>query len=109
MKKYEKIEKQVEKIVDRASIYMQHINREYIHKEIWKAYVYARDAHEGQMRLSGDPYILHPVEATLILTNLKPDIYTIQTCLLHDVIEDTPKTQEDIEKDFGKEVAFLCE
>ncbi|MBF0913695.1 bifunctional (p)ppGpp synthetase/guanosine-3',5'-bis(diphosphate) 3'-pyrophosphohydrolase [Candidatus Gracilibacteria bacterium] len=88
---------------------MPNLNIKYIREEIFKAYEYARDAHEGQYRLSGEPYISHPVEATMILLELKPDIFTIQSCLLHDVIEDTPKTKEDIEKEFGKEVAFLCE
>ena len=52
------------------------------------------------MRLSGDPYIIHPIEATELLLSLKPDIHTLQACLLHDVIEDTPKTSEDIEEIF---------
>ncbi|ATU04869.1 hypothetical protein BKN14_00215 [Candidatus Gracilibacteria bacterium HOT-871] len=107
--KYSKIDKRVEVIVKKVSIYMPNLNIKYIREEIFKAYEYARDAHEGQYRLSGEPYISHPVEATMILLELKPDIFTIQSCLLHDVIEDTPKTKEDIEKEFGKEVAFLCE
>jgi (p)ppGpp synthase/HD superfamily hydrolase len=52
------------------------------------------------MRLSGDPYIIHPVEATEILLSLHPDIYTIQACLLHDVVEDTEITLEEIEENF---------
>ena len=88
---------------------MPNLNIKYIREEIFKAYEYARDAHEWQYRLSWEPYISHPVEATMILLELKPDIFTIQSCLLHDVIEDTPKTKEDIEKEFWKEVAFLCE
>jgi len=52
------------------------------------------------MRLSGHPYIIHPVEATLILLQLHPDIHTIQACLLHDVVEDTPRTLEEIEENF---------
>lgn len=106
---YEKIDKKVEQIVKKVSFYMKNLNIEYIREEIFKAYFYARDAHEWQYRLSWEPYISHPVEATLILLELKPDIFTIQTCLMHDVIEDTPRTKEDIEKEFWKEVAFLCE
>ena len=79
---------------------MTYYDRDYIKEEIFKAYNYAKEAHKNQKRLSGDPYIIHPVEATLSLMKLKPDIFTIQACLLHDVIEDTPKTAEDIEKDF---------
>jgi (p)ppGpp synthase/HD superfamily hydrolase len=48
------------------------------------------------MRKSGDPYIIHPVEATIILLSLQPDIHSIQACLLHDVIEDTPLNKQDI-------------
>jgi GTP pyrophosphokinase len=48
------------------------------------------------------------VEATLILLDLNPDIYTIQSCLLHDVVEDTPRTLEEIEAEFGKDVAYIC-
>ena len=107
--KYSKIDKRVEVIVKKVSIYMPNLNIKYIREEIFKAYEYARDAHEWQYRLSWEPYISHPVEATMILLELKPDIFTIQSCLLHDVIEDTPKTKEDIEKEFWKEVAFLCE
>lgn len=106
---YSKIDKRVEKIVKKVSSYMTDLNEEYIREEIFKAYIYARDAHEGQFRLSWEPYISHPVEATNILLELKPDIHTIQTCLMHDVIEDTPRTKEDIEKNFWEEVAFLCE
>ncbi len=106
---YKKADKKVEKIIKLVSGYMKNLNVEYIRSEINKAYIYARDAHEGQTRLSGDPYIIHPVEATYILLELKPDIYTIQSCLLHDVIEDTPKTKEDISKAFWEEVWFLCE
>ena len=106
--KYSKIDKRVEAIVKKVSIYMPNLNIKYIREEIFKAYEYARDAHEWQYRLSWEPYISHPVEATMILLELKPDIFTIQSCLLHDVIEDTPKTKEDIEKEFWKEVAFLC-
>ena len=96
--KYSKIDKRVEVIVKKVSIYMPNLNIKYIREEIFKAYEYARDAHEWQYRLSWEPYISHPVEATMILLELKPDIFTIQSCLLHDVIEDTPKTKEDIEK-----------
>ena len=52
------------------------------------------------MRLSGDPYISHPVAATSILLSIKPDIATIQACFLHDVIEDTELTYEDIKEEF---------
>jgi len=76
---------------------------------IQKAYEFARKAHGDQLRLSKEAYIVHPLKATEFLMEIRPDIATIQTCILHDVIEDTTYTQKDIEKEFGKEVADLCE
>ena len=107
--KYEAIDKKVFKIIDKVVVYMTNLNPEYIKTEILKAYEYAKVWHEWQNRLSGEPYLMHPVSATEILLSLNPDIFTIQSCLLHDVIEDTDKTEEDIKNDFWEEVAFLCE
>ena len=76
---------------------------------IQKAYEYAKAKHEGQMRLSGEAYIVHTVRATEFLMEINPDVASIQTCLLHDVIEDTDVTQEDIKKEFWEEIAVLCE
>ncbi len=67
---------------------------------IQDAYIYAREAHGDQVRLSGEIYITHPLKATIFLMDMKPDIATIQACILHDVIEDTEITYEDIEKEF---------
>lgn len=106
---YIKIDKKVESIIRKVKKYMTWYTPNHIHQQVWNAYIYARDAHEWQMRKSGDPYIIHPVEATDILLSLQPDLHTIQACLLHDVIEDTPRTRHDIENEFWKEVAFLCE
>ena len=108
MYKYLDIDKKLEFIIDSASKYMTSFNKEYIKQEVLKAYVFALEAHEWQMRDSWEPYITHPVEATVILLHLKPDLYTIQSCLLHDVIEDTPRTKQDIAEKFWDEVAFLC-
>lgn len=87
--------------------------KEYLPKEklgdIQKAYEYARDAHKDQKRLSGELYIVHPLRATEFLMEIKPDIPTIQACIMHDVIEDTLITEEDIKKIFGEDVAHLCE
>ncbi len=105
---YSQVDKKVEKLVKNVSLYLHDLSLEYIENEIKKAYLFARDAHHGVMRLSWDPYINHPVEATLILLDLKPDIFTIQACILHDVIEDTPRTYEDILQVFWEEVARIC-
>ena len=104
---YMPIDAIVSEIISEAVSYMKNIPEETVREEIWRAYIYARDAHEGQLRKSGDPYIIHPVEATKFLLILKPDIVTIQSCLLHDVPEDTDRTVEDVEKAFGSEVAHI--
>jgi GTP pyrophosphokinase len=74
-----------------------------------KAYVYAMTAHGKQFRASGDPYFAHPLEVAAILTDLKLDVATIATALLHDTIEDTLVTYEDIKEKFGEEIANLVD
>ncbi len=74
-----------------------------------RAYVFAMKAHGNQKRASGDPYFLHPLEVAGILTEYKLDSATIITALLHDTIEDTLATQEEIDKLFGKEVGRLVD
>ncbi len=74
-----------------------------------RAYVYAMRMHGAQLRASGDPYFAHPIEVAGILTEYRMDTAAIVTALLHDVIEDTPATHEDIAKMFGEEVADLVE
>ena len=74
-----------------------------------KAYNFALNAHKDQKRVSGDPYIVHPVAVAEILTDLKLDSATIITGLLHDTIEDTHATYDTVVKEFGKEVADLVD
>lgn len=74
-----------------------------------QAYLVARDAHEGQSRSSGEPYITHPVAVACILAEMKLDHEALMASLLHDVIEDTPATYQDIEQLFGRTVAKLVE
>ncbi len=76
---------------------------------IIQAYEFARDAHSEERRLSGELYIVHPIKVLEFLLLIKPDLASIQATLLHDVIEDTPITHEQIEKTFWSEVAELCE
>ncbi len=78
-------------------------------KEIYHAYYFTKAAHAGVKRLSGEPYIIHPLKATLFLMELKPDLASIQACIMHDVIEDTPITREEIAAEFNEEVAEICE
>ncbi len=76
---------------------------------IRKAYVYCAQVHQGQTRLSGEPYIIHPLEVAGLLAGMKLDVPTIITGLLHDTIEDTLTTKEAIADMFGGEVADLVE
>lgn len=78
-------------------------------KTIEKAYVLAKSAHEGQFRKSKKPYIFHPVQVAIILCELEQDYDTVMAGLLHDTIEDTLVTRDDIETQFGKDVANLVE
>ena len=102
------VDAHVESIISRAQAYMNELDDEEIRDFILLAYDFAREAHKKEIRLSWEPYISHPVAATEILLSLSPDIATIQACFLHDVIEDTPYTYEDIEEAFGTDVAGLC-
>lgn len=74
-----------------------------------RAYVFAMKKHGSQMRASGDPYFSHPLEVAYILTGLKLDTASIITALLHDTVEDTDATFEDIENLFGKEIRNLVD
>ena len=74
-----------------------------------KAYRIARDSHKDQKRKSGEPYIIHPLCVAIILADLEMDKETIAAGLLHDVVEDTGMTLEELAKDFGSEVAFLVD
>jgi len=76
---------------------------------IAKAYEIAKKAHEGQVRKSGEPYIIHPLNVAIILADLELDKETIIAGLLHDVIEDTIMTEEDLIKEFGADVALLVD
>ena len=92
---------------------LNHIVKDYLPKEqidlLKQAYIVARDAHEGQTRSSGEPYITHPVAVACILAEMRLDLETLMAALLHDVIEDTPATFQDIEQLFGTTVAGLVE
>ncbi len=74
---------------------------------IERAYIYSARVHEGQVRLSGEPYLTHPLEVAGILTDMKLDVISVVAGFLHDVIEDTHAVPEDIEKLFGPEVRHI--
>jgi GTP diphosphokinase / guanosine-3',5'-bis(diphosphate) 3'-diphosphatase len=74
-----------------------------------KAYVFSAKVHLGQVRLSGEPYLNHPLEVAGILTQLKLDVASVATGLLHDTVEDTLTTPKEIQENFGKEIAQLVD
>lgn len=78
-------------------------------EKIRKAIDFARVKHEGQTRSSGEPYYTHPVEVSAILADMRLDLATLVTAILHDTVEDTDATLEDIEKNFGADVAQLVD
>lgn len=78
-------------------------------EQIEKAYLFAKRLHEGQYRISEEPYIIHPVEVAKILVGLKVDSHTLQAAFLHDILEDTNTQPEEIEKLFGKDVLTLVQ
>ena len=92
-------------ILDRVKNYHADANTELINR----AYVYSAQKHEGQLRKSGDPYFIHPVNVAGIIAQMKLDSASVCAALLHDVVEDTGVSEEELRKQFGPEVAFLVE
>lgn len=76
---------------------------------ITRAFIFAQKAHAGQQRKSGEPYIIHPYNVALILADFGADAETVVAGLLHDTVEDTGITNKDIEKEFGKVIAFMVD
>lgn len=82
---------------------------EYQISALHQSYALARNAHEGQIRLSGEPYIVHPIAVARILAEMRLDLETLQAALLHDIIEDTEVKKSDLETEFGATVADLVD
>ena len=72
-----------------------------------KAYIFSAQAHQGQIRTNGEPYLTHPLEVAYIVSQLRLDTASVCAGLLHDTVEDTDATVEDIQSAFGDDVAFL--
>jgi GTP pyrophosphokinase len=92
-------------LVERVRRYNPNANEDLLNR----AYVFAMKAHGSQKRASGDPYFSHPLEVAAILTELKVDDPTIVAAMLHDTIEDTSITREDVDKAFGEEIGGLVD
>lgn len=78
-------------------------------REVYRAYLFSAEAHEGQQRVSGEPYIYHPLAVAQILADMRMDYKSIIAAILHDVIEDTGTLKEQVDKLFGEEVAELVD
>ncbi len=99
----EKLASMKENFIERITA----INSNYDFDLITRAFEIAYSRHVGQLRRSGDPYIIHPIEVAVILAELGMDEETIIAGIMHDVVEDTEYSEEDLEKDFGANVALL--
>jgi len=95
-------------ISDLCDILEQYLEHEQV-AEVYRAYLFSAEAHEGQQRLSGEPYIYHPLAVARTLAEMRMDQKSIIAAILHDVIEDTPTAKDQIEKEFGMEVAGLVD
>ncbi len=76
---------------------------------VQRAYVYTAKVHDGQERLSGEPYLVHPLEVAGILVEMRLDVFTVAAGLLHDTVEDTLTTIEEVKRLFGDQVAFIVD
>lgn len=94
-----------QQLINKIKVYNNFIDVD----KLKKAYEFAESAHATQKRHSGDPYISHPIAVANILAELRLDGPTITTALLHDTIEDTNITYQDVETKFGKEIADLVD
>jgi GTP pyrophosphokinase len=95
----------IEDVINQVKTYQQDAPAALIEQ----AYLFAREAHQGQLRVSGEEYIYHPLGVAKILADLQIDPVSICAALLHDVVEDTEITLDQLEKKFGKEVAMLVD
>lgn len=99
----------MDELFKRLSDRIEQTNKQYDMERIERAYRLAERAHEGTLRRSGEPYIIHPVSAAVILVELGMDTDSIVAALLHDVVEDTDVTLDEIKKEFGQDVALLVD
>jgi GTP pyrophosphokinase len=95
-------------ISDLCELLEDYLDPEHV-KKIYQAYLFSANAHEGQTRQSGEPYIYHPISVAKVLAEMKMDAETIQAAMLHDVIEDTETAKEQIKIEFGGDVAELVD
>ena len=99
----------VDELFERLRSKIEQGGRQYDMDKLEQAYLLASRAHEGQKRISGEPYIVHPLSAAIILVEYGMDTDTVAAALLHDVVEDTEITLDQIRREFGPEIALLVD
>jgi guanosine-3',5'-bis(diphosphate) 3'-pyrophosphohydrolase len=92
-------------VLERLTSYNPHADIELLKK----AYVFSAKVHSGHLRLSGEPYLIHPLEVAGILTQLKLDVASVATGFLHDAVEDTLTTLKEVRENFGEEITQLVD
>src|SRR5690606_31975470 len=95
----------IEQLLEKASSYMKRTDL----ARIREAYDFADKAHEGQLRKSGEPYILHPLAVAEILVNMQMDVTSVIAALLHDVVEDTTVSLDVVKEKFGSNCAMIVD
>ena len=96
-------------LISDLCVYLEHYLEVESIREVYRAYLFGAEAHEGHYRKSGEPYIYHPIAVALILAEMRMDHRCIMAALLHDVIEDTRFSKEQLADAFGKEIAELVD
>src|SRR3989442_14723428 len=96
---------QLAEILDKVSAYHPAADLDLIKR----SYSFAAKAHDGQLRKSGDPYVVHPLGVASIIADLRLDVPSVCAGLLHDCVEDTSATTEELGRLFGPEIAFLVD
>jgi GTP diphosphokinase / guanosine-3',5'-bis(diphosphate) 3'-diphosphatase len=96
---------QLETLIEEIPKYQPGANLDLVNR----AYRFSELSHRGQQRASGEPYLSHPLEVAGLLVNFKMDVTTVTAGLLHDVLEDTDATKDDLEREFGREIAELVD
>ncbi len=92
-------------ILDEVSAYIPDADRRIVEK----AYVFSASVHQGQTRLSGEPYLNHPLEVAMIISQMRLDVTAVAAAMLHDTVEDSLTTVDDIRQEFGDEVAVIVD
>ncbi len=96
------------RISDLSHLLEQYLDTDQV-RDVYRAYLFGAEAHDGQHRVSGEPYITHPIAVARILASMHMDAQSIMAAILHDVIEDTPTAKEQLVDEFGEEIAELVD